>query len=66
LAAKDRDAEADSYFAKGLAAEEAGKPSIAKIHYQMASRRATGDLKSQIELRLAALNSPGKSRVAGK
>jgi hypothetical protein len=66
LAAADRSAEADGYYAKGVDAEAAGKPNIAKIHYQMAARRATGELKGQIDLRLAALQSPGKSTIAGK
>jgi hypothetical protein len=66
LAAKDRDAEAEAFFAKGVAAEEAGKPNVAKIYYQMVARRASGDLKAQADQRLAALQSPGKPTLAAK
>ncbi|WP_425619366.1 hypothetical protein NA78x_003106 [Anatilimnocola sp. NA78] len=64
LAAAVRDAEAASFFAKGQAAEAAGKPGIAKIYYQMVARRDQAGLKQQAEARLAALASPGKSLVA--
>jgi hypothetical protein len=44
--------EADGYFARGRQAEADGKPNVAKIYYQMAVRRATGDLKQQVQARL--------------
>ncbi len=44
--------EADSFFARGQQAEADGKPNVAKIYYQMAARRATGDLKQQVQARL--------------
>ena len=44
--------EAASFFARGQQAEADGKPSVAKIYYQMAFRRATGDLKQQVQARL--------------
>lgn len=44
--------EADNFFARGQKAEADGKPSVAKIYYQMAARRATGDLKRQVQARL--------------
>ncbi len=44
--------EADSFFARGQQAEADGKPNVAKIYYQMAIRRATGDLKQQVQARL--------------
>lgn len=58
--------EAAEAFEKGLKAEDAGKPAVAKIHYQMALKRATSpELKSEIEQRLAGLSgSRSESRVA--
>jgi hypothetical protein len=44
--------EADGFFARGRQAEADGKPKVAKIYYQMAMRRATGDLKQQVQARL--------------
>ena len=35
--------------------QEQGKPKVARIYYQMALRRATGDLKNQIAHRLGSL-----------
>ena len=46
---------ARDYLGRGRKAEEAGKTSVAKIYYQMAARRADGDLKTQILKRLEAL-----------
>ena len=43
-----RSSEADTYFARGQQAEADGKPNVAKIYYQMAARRATGELKQQV------------------
>lgn len=52
-------------FEKGLAAEEQGKPSVAKIHYQMAYRRAVGELRQLASDRLSSLGvSPSPSTVA--
>ncbi|HEX4131341.1 MAG TPA: hypothetical protein VHZ24_14975 [Pirellulales bacterium] len=53
VAATDR--EAAEYYSRAVAAERDGKPGAAKVWYQMASRRATGTLKAEIEARLAAL-----------
>jgi hypothetical protein len=64
LAAADREAEANVYFAKAQSAEKEGKPNVSKIYYQMVSRRATGSLKQQADQRLAALQSPGKVAVS--
>ena len=50
-----RSSEADSYFARGQQAEADGKPSVAKIYYQMAAARASGDFKQQVQARLDAL-----------
>lgn len=54
-----REEEAADFFARGRAAEEAGKPKVAKIYYQMAARRASGDMKQRIAARLEAI-SPAK------
>lgn len=51
-----RDAEAQGFFQRGQEAEAAGKPGVAKIFYQMAARRATGDLQKQVAARLDALS----------
>jgi hypothetical protein len=51
-----RSSDADSYFAQGQQAEADGKPGIAKIYYQMAARRASGDLKRQVQARLDAIS----------
>jgi len=48
-------------FERGRAAEEDGKPGVARIYYQMVADRASGELKQQVLARLAALretNSP--------
>lgn len=41
--------------ARGL--EEAGKPGLAKIYYQQAATRATGELKKQLQDKLRALDT---------
>jgi len=41
---------------KAAGAEAAGKPSVAKIYYQMAARRATGERQREIQARLQALS----------
>ncbi len=52
LADQQRDDEAAFYFEKGQKAEADGKQGVAKIFYQMAARRATGDFKSRVLARL--------------
>jgi hypothetical protein len=53
-----RASEAEQYFERARQAEADGKPSVAKIYYQMVVRRsADGDLKSQALTRLDALGS---------
>lgn len=47
-----QDGEALKYMELARSAEEAGKPSVAKLYYQMAARRASGELKTQILARL--------------
>jgi hypothetical protein len=48
--------EADGYFARAKQAEADGKPHVAKIYYQMAVRRASGELKQQAQARLDAIS----------
>lgn len=50
-----RAGEAVSFFQRGRKAEAAGKAGVAKIYYQMAARRASGQLKEQVAARLEAL-----------
>lgn len=59
-----RSSEAEAYFAQGRQAEADGKPGVAKIYYQMAARRASGDLKPQIQARLDAIS--GRTTVLAK
>jgi hypothetical protein len=55
--------EADSFFDRGQQAEADGKPSVAKIYYQMAARRATGDLKQQVQARLDVVSGRNSAIV---
>jgi len=56
----EQDAEVLGYVERARAAEAAGKPNVAKIYYQMAHRRAAGQLRDQIEARLRTFEpSPG-------
>ena len=56
-----RAGEAASFFKRGREAEAAGKSNVAKIYYQMAARRAMGDLKTQV---LARLDAIGRAQTA--
>jgi hypothetical protein len=55
--------EAADFFRRAQEAEEAGKMGVAKIYYQMAARRATGELKGQVTDRLDAI---GRGQTASK
>ena len=55
-------AEAIACFARGRQAEEAGKLSVARIHYQMALRRADAALRQQIQNRLDGIRQPAIGR----
>jgi hypothetical protein len=57
LAKRQQKSEAAEFFAKGNRAEADGKPGVAKVYYQMAARRADGDLRGQIAARLAILEA---------
>ena len=60
-----RHAEALKWFKRGEGAEAAGKANVARVYYQMADRRATGQLKEQIAARLEAVSgSPPASKLA--
>ncbi len=59
---KSRRAEAVTFFERGLKAEAGGKANVARIYYQMASRRATGELKQRVLARLELVNA---AKIAG-
>ena len=50
-----RGRQAADLFQRGRKAESAGKTNVAKIYYQMAARRAEGELKLQVAARLQAI-----------
>jgi hypothetical protein len=54
--AGEGDRKAEALFQRGLAAERTGKLSVARIYYQMAQRRASGELLSRIDARLSGLD----------
>jgi len=58
-----RGQEAVDFFERARQAEAEGKTNVAKIYYQMAARRATGELKEQV---LARLDVIGRSETASK
>ena len=49
------DEELQALMERARAAEDDGKPGVAKIYYQMVARRASGDLKQQALTRLDAI-----------
>ncbi len=55
--------EARSLVAKAREAEAAGKPAVARIYYQQAARRASGELKDTCLARAAAL---GPAKTSGR
>lgn len=55
-AQQTEDTELAALLEKAKGAEAAGKPSVARIYYQMAARRATGDQQREILTRLEALS----------
>ena len=57
--------EAVKWYERGQGAEASGKPNVARVYYQMAARRATGELKDRIAARLEAVSgSPPASKLA--
>ena len=60
-----RQEEAVKWFQRGRNAEASGKANVARIYYQMAARRATGELKDQIAARLESVSgSPAAPKLA--
>jgi hypothetical protein len=55
LEEQSENAEAQSLLDRGMAAEKAGKPNIAKIYYRQAANHATGELQQEALRRLEAL-----------
>lgn len=53
--------EAADYYQRGQSAEAEGKANVAKIFYQMAARRASGEMKSEIQRHL---DGPAMARSA--
>lgn len=56
-----KEGEARSFYQQGLNAQAAGKPGIARILYQMAARRASGELRARILRRLDVLRLEARS-----
>lgn len=56
-----RTAEALDFFERGKKAQAAGKSGAARIYYQMAARRATGEMRQLVRARLEAI---GRSQTA--
>jgi hypothetical protein len=52
-----QDGEAQVLLERGQAAEDEGKPNVARIYYQMALKRATGEVRQQALAKLNALSS---------
>ena len=55
--------EAVQFFERGREVEAAGKLGVAKIYYQMAARRASGQLKDRV---LAKLDAIGRVQTGSK
>lgn len=67
LAKAQRASEAEDCFAKGQRAEAEGKAGVARIWYQMAARRAQGELQQEVAKRLALLDgSAASQKLAGR
>ena len=67
LAKARRTSEAEEFFAKGQRAEAEGKAGVAKIWYEMAARRADGELQQEVAERLAILaGSTAGEKLAGR
>src|SRR5262249_18618474 len=47
---------------QGRSAQAAGKPGVARIYYQQALKRATGDLKDEVQAALRSLGDSKRSR----
>jgi hypothetical protein len=65
MRAREEGAEQEEFkalFERGLAAEEAGKPGVAKVYYQQVAHRASGELKDRALARLDELRGTAPSR----
>ncbi len=51
----DPEREAENYFSRARQAEETGKPRSARVYYQMAARRASGELKQRALAQIEAI-----------
>ena len=51
-----------AYLERARGAEETGKANVARIYYQMAYRRASGELRDQIQTRLKALETGSQGK----
>jgi hypothetical protein len=58
-----RSTEAEQFFDRARQAEAEGKPHVARIYYQMAARRASGELKQQALAKVEALGG-GPAKIA--
>lgn len=59
-----RTTEAAEWLRRGRKAEASGKPAVAKIYYQMAARRASGELKDEVLASIEALKTTSRARPA--
>lgn len=57
-------AEARQYFEKAAAYEAAQQPGLAKIHFRMAASRAQGELKTEAQQRLRALEQAPQGKAS--
>ena len=55
--------EAQKFFDRARQAEIDGKSKVARIYYQMAARRASGELKQRALARLQAISSASATKV---
>lgn len=58
MASREKNGEISRLLAKAESLEAQGKKSVAKIYFQMALRRAKGEMKQQIAQRIQALKGP--------
>ncbi len=58
--------EAQRLFDQAVDLQSAGKPGVAKVFYQMASRRATGELKERAQAAVRELNTERQSASAAR
>jgi hypothetical protein len=58
-----RSDEAERFFAQARQAEADGKLNVARIYYQMAARRATGELKEQALARIEKIQGAAATKL---